>query len=190
MANIIFYLDDTLFDTQKLKRDIFSRLASYDIDLSKIEKTYHDALDEKENYSFRDHVKILQKMHNLDVSEKMHEWLHSLDYGSYILPETKKLLVKLAPKNNLILITKGNLDFQNTKIKKSKIAEYFDEVYIIEGKKEKFLKEKRWAGPIYFINDKEKENKKIKEEFPRITVIQNKKGGCRIDSLPSDIFDA
>ena len=183
MANIIFDFDDTIFDTQKLKNDIFKKFTLYKIDIKTIEKTYKKAFDKNRNYVFRNHIKILQKIHNLEISDEIQNWFYNLNFESYLFPKTKKMLKSISKKHNLILITKGNPEFQNKKIEKSKIEKFFKEIYVIEEKKEKILKEKKWNYPLFFINDKKNENLKIKEKFPKIIIIQNKKGGLKIETL-------
>jgi hypothetical protein len=127
-------------------------------------------------------------MHDLEIVGEMQSWFDTLDLTLYVFSEVKEVLEKLAAKHNLILITKGSPEFQNKKIKKTKIEKYFKEIYVIEEKKEKLMKKKNWSYPLYFINDKENENKKIKEEFPEIIIIHKKNGGHSVSSAIRNII--
>jgi len=171
MATIIFDFDDTLFNTKKLKEDIFSELVSHGIDRIIIKKTYKECRD---NYCISKHIEIL-KRNNLHVPNSFLSWFSSFNLKNYLFPTTIRNLEKLSKNNYLVLLTKGDLEFQDIKIKGSKISKYFKEIHITQKNKEEFLKNKRYSYPVYFINDKELENKKIKKAFPKI-IIKQKKG--------------
>ena len=166
------YEENIFFDTKKLKKETFEQLASHGIDKKIIEKTYKEC---RENYCFSRHTQIIKNKHGLQVSNLMHDWLLTLNFESYLFPGTIDNLKKLSKKHNLILLTKGEFEFQNIKIKGSKISKHFKEIHITLENKELFLKNKKFAPPIYFINDKKSENKIIKKKFPKM-IIKEKMG--------------
>lgn len=98
--------------------------------------------------------------------------------------ELKELLFPDAPlflhylKTNgqkLILLSRGETEFQNKKIDAAGIAEFFDEIIITSDDKESALK-KVLAGfkseeHVWFINDKIEETKKVIEHWPYLKPI-------------------
>ncbi len=167
MATIIFDFDDTLFDTKKLKKETFDQLASYGIDKKIIEKTYKEC---RGNYCFSKHTQIIKNKHDLKIPDGVNNWLLNINLESYLFPGVVETLKKLSKKHNLILLTKGEPEFQNIKIKGSKISKHFKEIHITSEAKEIFLKNKKFMPPIYFINDKKSENKIIKKIFPKMII--------------------
>ena len=76
--------------------------------------------------------------------------------------------------HTLILLTQGEAEYQNIKIKGTNISKYFQDIFIVENEKEIFLQNLTLTYPVYFINDKNSENNKIKILFPEIIVIEKK----------------
>lgn len=180
MATFIFDFDDTIFNTKRLKLDIFEKISSFGVDKKIVETTYKDTLSQNEgNYILKKHLENLfrEKGNFAEIENETLNWFHNLDFKTYILPEIEGVLKNLKEKNTLILLTKGNPDFQNIKIEKSELGTYFEEINIVEGKKEEFL-ESRSYNDAFFINDKESENEIIRTRFPNIkTINPNRKGG-------------
>jgi FMN phosphatase YigB (HAD superfamily) len=176
MVTIIFDFDDTLFDTSMLKQGIFMKLAAHGIDNEIIENTYEECKNEKDVYTLRGHTDILKEKHNFLGTDDMHDWFSKLDLSSYLFPEVIEGLEKLSREHHLVLLTKGESEYQNIKLEGAGIKKYFQEIHITSKEKEEFLKDKIYSNPIYFINDKSSENKKIKDKFPEINIIENKKG--------------
>lgn len=179
MATFIFDFDDTIFDTKKLKIHIFEKLSNFDMDKIIIEKTYKETLLENNgNYILKKHLENLfhDKENFTEITANFLSWFYNLDFKKYILPKIEETLNILNKEHYLILLTKGDEDFQNIKIKGSGLDKYFKEINIVNGKKEEFLTNIKYSE-IIFINDKESENEIIKNKFPNIKIINpNQKG--------------
>ncbi len=176
MATIIFDFDDTLFDTQKLKEKIFNKLIEYGISKDIIYKSYKESQNILGVYSPDNHTKILNDLYSFDVTNNLSDWIVNLDLSSHIFPEVDSLLKNLKKNHYLILLTRGNKNFQTFKIAQSNISKYFNETHITEDAKETFLKEMVFSEEVYFINDKENENNTIKENFPNFKIIKKEHG--------------
>lgn len=170
MATIIFDFDDTLFDTKKLKETIFSQLASHGASKAIIEESYKEC---RADYCLLKHTQVLKK-YDLDIPDSIHNWISLFDFEPYLFPEVINDLKKLSEDNYLVLLTKGDENFQKSKIKSSNISKYFKEIHITQKDKEEFLKDKKYPHPIHFINDKESENEIIKKLFPKIIIKKRK----------------
>jgi FMN phosphatase YigB (HAD superfamily) len=174
MATIIFDFDDTLFDTARLKDDIFSLLSRLGISRDVILETYIKSQDKYGNYTPDAHFMFLRKHHNL--SDEILTVYKSINFSTYLFTEVLDLLNALHSKYKLVLLTKGNPDFQNTKISSVDISHFFHETSIVLDTKENFLCNYATESPIYFVNDKENENKKIANLFPHFKIINKKHG--------------
>lgn len=98
--------------------------------------------------------------------------------------ELKDLLFSDAPaflhylstaKQKLILLSFGELSFQNKKINATGIAKFFDEIIITPDSKElalgKVLEKFESEKDVWFVNDKIEETKKIVRHFPLVSPV-------------------
>lgn len=174
MKLFIFDFDDTLFDTQSLKEDFFNMLASFDLPKKEIQSSYKKFMDENRGlYIPNNHLEKLLTEFKLKENFKNEtlSWLQNLDFKKYVFIETMETLEKISKTNKIILLTKGDEEFQKLKIENCGLKKYFDEIHIVKNNKEDFVRNQNYSGEIYFINDKESENKKISDEFPHIKVF-------------------
>ncbi len=175
MATFIFDFDDTLFNAQELKRIIFNKLKEYGTSHESVERTYKELRTTKENYNLSFHRDELNTTHDFLIPETINEWFSEINFEQYLFPETRGLLEDLLSHNHtLILLTQGEAEYQNIKIKGTNISKYFQDIFIVENEKEIFLQNLTLTYPVYFINDKNSENNKIKILFPEIIVIEKK----------------
>ncbi len=176
MATIIFDFDDTLFDTQRLKEQIFEILEKSGVPNDIIHRSYKQSQSILGSYSIDNHLKILKDKYDISEEMNINDWLNDADLTSHVLPEIDELLQNLSNNHYLILLTKGDFDFQTLKINKSDLKKHFREIHIIKEDKDLFLKDKSFSGSVYFVNDKDKENEIIKNNFPDFNIIKKEYG--------------
>lgn len=176
-SRIFVDLDDTLYNTRKLKDDIYKIFEPTGISKEDFILAYRQAAELSMlgyyNYTFPKQVSVV-RARGFDVNEdKLVPKLDNLLAQNYVLPGAENFLISL--KNictKLVLLTAGNIEFQAKKIEASNIKSYFDEVVQIEGGKDlvlaPFMKAKE---NILFINDNLDENKMIKNKYPTLTVF-------------------
>lgn len=175
MATVIFDFDDTLYDTERLKKDIKKVLSSYNIKKKDISSSYKAVRGNLE-YSFDKHlIEISKKYKDLDVG-KILQNLNKLFSNSYLFPESKKILTKLKRHHTILLLTIGEEKVQKRKIETSGIKNFFDKIHITQKDKANFLKNLNLKGEVYFINDKADENKKVRAAFPHFKIVEKKHG--------------
>ena len=98
------------------------------------------------------------------------------ELAKLLLPDAFLFLHYLKTSNHkLILLSLGDLEFQNKKINATGIANFFDEIIITPDSKElileKILKQFDGEKDIWFVNDKIKETKKIIQYHPKLKPI-------------------
>ena len=128
--NIYIDFDRTLFDTDKFLIDLYNIIVNSKIDLYEFKKT---KLKEKKK-GFNPY-NVLEKMQvNSDIYQKIDELISNCD--NYLYSDSEEFLKKLKEKNyNIILLTKGNSDFQIRKVKSTRVYSYFDDVIVTLKKK-------------------------------------------------------
>lgn len=173
MATIIFDFDDTLFNTKKLKEDFSQKLMSLGVPEEVARQSYHDTKKSIGNYTPEEQIRILADIYTIKITKDFSEWFSSLQLSDYLFPESISTLQRLSADHTLVLVTKGEETFQNFKIKNSGIETYFTNIYIVPASKDAFLKNLSLEGPVYFINDKESENKAVKETFPDFIIMHS-----------------
>jgi FMN phosphatase YigB (HAD superfamily) len=173
MSIVIFDFDDTIFDTKKLKNDLFLKIADFGFHIDDVAVVYEESKDKNKNYMPNTHLDFLLKKYKNDLVPE-EDWFLNFDYTSYVFPEIFPILNSLKSQNHkIILLSKGEGLFQEIKIKNSKITDWVDEVFIVANNKEDFLKEKNFETDVYFINDKNNENEVIRKNFPDFIVFEN-----------------
>ncbi len=177
MAIIIFDFDDTVFDTNRLKNDVVERFVLNGIKRDLAEDSYHKAKSENGVYSLNSHICSINNSQNTEVPKDFYIWFENLDLTQYVFSDVEVLLSELKQNHKLILLTKGENEFQNFKINKSGLAEHFAEIHITAGDKEIYLESFNFAEPVIFINDKSDENQKVQEKFPHFHVSQKYEKG-------------
>ena len=157
--NIYIDFDRTLFNTDKFLIDLYNVIINSKIDLYEFKK---NKLKEKKN-GFNPY-NVLEKIHvNSDIYQKIDELISNCD--NYLYSDSEEFLKRLKEKNyNIILLTKGNSDFQIRKVKSTRVYSYFDDVIVTLKKKGKLNLD--YQNSI-FIDDNPSEIESIMKRNPK-----------------------
>jgi FMN phosphatase YigB (HAD superfamily) len=173
MATIIFDLDDTLINTHLLKESVADKLFSYGIPRDIVDSAYHIAKERAGNYTLQAHVDVIREKHSFEIPEDVFVWFSTEDLSVYVFPEYETILETLRENHTLILLTKGEAEFQKMKIAGSGLGTYFQHIHITPYPKEVLLSREEFELPIVFVNDKKEENEKIKELFTDFQIVEH-----------------
>jgi FMN phosphatase YigB (HAD superfamily) len=170
--------DDTLFDTQRFKQARLAAVADLGVSEEIFWKSYYQARNASDGsfvYSDERHAqilsifgfeenKILEKLKS--VSAKISNFLFndSIDFLEFLR----------STKQRLILLSLGDPNFQEYKVKGVGIEKYFDHLFMISSDKKKIIEkifkfEK--ADEVWFINDKPDETLEISANFKNIKPV-------------------
>jgi FMN phosphatase YigB (HAD superfamily) len=177
---IFIDFDDVIFNTKQFIADREEIFKNHGIK-QEIFNRYIKKLREKEQnekslmqYSLEEHIKDIESENNIDSGELRKDLSELIKNAKdYIFDEFKKFAQKIG-KENLILVSHGNIHFQETKIAHSGVKDYFDNVIITDIKKTEALPKellKKEGENYYFIDDRIKHLKDIKENFPEFTTL-------------------
>lgn len=172
-GTIIFDLDDTLFDTAKLKQDFFNTIAKSGIPAHVVRDTYLELREQSPVYDIDQHVDFLYRETGVTVSQDIVDELQNMDYAKYTTTETVALLKDLREEYTLWLLSLGKYDIQMKKLSDTGLIDYFerDNIIITEQPKENELQKLSFDGSVYFINDKINETEIVAEQFPLLSCI-------------------
>lgn len=173
MATLIFDFDDTLFDTKRMRTEISDHLILGGLIKEDIEDTYEETKQILGNYNMHFHIKLLKERFPFFDVDVFYDWFNQIDIPSYVFPDAIELLKSLRAHHHLVLLTKGEFDFQNIKVQSSNLLPYFNEFHIVPDRKEVFLQGRDFVLPVYFVNDKETENEAVKNLLGHIRVFDN-----------------
>ncbi|MGL5379880.1 YjjG family noncanonical pyrimidine nucleotidase [Clostridium sp.] len=142
---ILFDADDTLFDFKKTEDYAFNKLLEnfniggdkancreiYNKINSKLWKDFEQGLITSDALKVERFVRFLEELNeNHDASEFSNKYVEFLGEGSFIFDEAVELLEYLKEKYRLAIITNGLAKVQNNRIRKSEIANYFEDFII------------------------------------------------------------
>lgn len=152
---VIFDLDYTLLDTEKIKKDM---VGIFNISIKQFNTDYKKLFtDKKIPYSPYKHIRFLKKekqVFSVAICDKKMDTLVK-NIKKYLYPKALEVLEKFKKRGDkIILMSVGDLKWQAKKINGLKIKKYFNRVIIVERKKCRnleFLKKEN--EKILIIND-------------------------------------
>lgn len=180
---LIFDLDQTLLDTEKLKKD-----KSLIFGISPEENNLHsDLLFKKKglHYNPETHLQFLIKSGHIKTKaeeDKIRAEYKKLikEIDNYLFPEAEKTLAHLKKQGHrLILITLGDPSLQRSKVNNSRIKKYFEKIIYETKDKSQNESIKQLSGlkqDILIINDKASEALAMKKTLGEKTKIFLVKG--------------
>lgn len=144
---IIFDADETLFDFRKSERYAFEKaILEFNIDYKEdyhlkiysdintaIWKEFECGLISQEKLKIERFKRLSDKLNiKFDEFEFSKSYLKHLSQSSLLYDESSKLIEELSKNYKLSIITNGLSDVQSTRIRKSSVAKYFDDIVISE----------------------------------------------------------
>lgn len=169
-------VDYTIFDTRKFGDDIWAIFSSRGVSRIDYEETYRESLctvsREEFDYNFQEHVDFLRKR-GYKLEQSVVEELNNLMNNNYLFPDSIDFINFLKTISaKVILLTAGDFKFQEEKIQHCGITKLFDEIVILKGHKDEYLRpftENNYK--ILFVNDSWRENTKLRKEFPNLLIV-------------------
>ena len=138
---VIFDFDDTIFDTKKFKEEvIFNALESFKVGISAstVSREYEIYSEVNPVFSFADFFQSILGKYSLtkDIDlDRIYEGLGT-DMSKYLIPGYEKIIRSLG-KENVIILTQGEEDFQRFKVASSGISKIVMKVVVVSAEKQK-----------------------------------------------------
>jgi len=166
---IFIDFDDVIFNTDLFKKRLSKIFCKNGISKKEFENSYRQFKKQKILYSPTKHIKLLIKDKNCGHILYSDILKFLKDLKLYIFKDAKEFLSN-CPKNNLYLLSYGDLKFQKQKIKGAGISKYFKRVIITNKSKieiiKKIAKRDRFSKleRIIFIDDKSQNIEEVKRK--------------------------
>ncbi|KKQ27777.1 MAG: hypothetical protein US42_C0005G0002 [Candidatus Magasanikbacteria bacterium GW2011_GWC2_37_14] len=174
----IIDFDDTLFDTHGFKQARLKAVEKIGISNALFWTTYKQARVNSDGvftYSDKRHAEILasegfKEEEIFTVLNKV-----TLNMKDFLAHDAEEFLQSLSLlKQPLILLSLGDSEFQELKVKSCGIAKYFERIFFVDKTKENVLEELFGATTDkenWLINDKVDESQQLQIHFPNLKVI-------------------
>jgi FMN phosphatase YigB (HAD superfamily) len=185
---IILDFDDVLFNTKEFRSDLKNIFLKNGVPKKVFERCYYGSAKitkrKLEKYDVIRHIQAIEKEMGIRA-DNIKKGIDGLikNCQKYIFNDSIVFLNSFS-KKNLFLISYTNTRFQNSKISKSGIKNFFRKIILTEGLKSEGIKKlkkdlelKREA--IYFLDDRVEQIEDIKKNYPRVTTIFVKRGEGR-----------
>ena len=168
---IFIDFDGVIFDTGLFKKSLAKVFSEGGVPKKDFEKSYRLIFkNQKTTYSPLKHIGFFAKNKKVDSKKILFRTGKLLkNLKSYVFNDAKTFL-KHFTKNNLYLLSYGDLKFQRQKIKAAGISKHFKRVIVTKGNKLKIIekiagKDKFKKGErIIFIDDKPSHIKEVKQK--------------------------
>ena len=168
--------DRTIFDCNRFIEDFFELLQNYNISRDDFIK-YQNQFKDINPYIILDAMSK-EKDINKDVYDSIDKLIEQS--SDYLFNDTIPFLKYLKNKNyQVIILTRGNLDFQKNKIINSHIDSYYDDIIVTSNHKGEI--DLDYANGI-FIDDREEEIESIITKNPK-RIIAIKRNGDKIKDI-------
>lgn len=172
----IIDLDYTIFNTGRLKHDIYQVFKPFGLKFEDFLSAYRQAAELPEfgyyQYTFQKQIDEVKKI-GVDIPDNLIEELEGLLKNNYRYSDTVYFLEQLKQYcHELWLLTSGTKEMQAKKIDTTNVRQYFNQVIHIDGNKpNEVAKAVEENKKIIFINDNLLENIQIKKQFNSVEVI-------------------
>lgn len=176
----IIDFDDTLFDTHQFKLVMNSALVACGVTADDIDWSYQMARNLPDGQFVYSHVRraelLASRGYDVNViATALAKITAPESLATLVLPGVREFLEKIKLLGQpLILLSLGDPDFQELKVRGSGIEKYFDRLFMVQDKKEAVIAElvnNHSPAEYWLINDKVDESLAIKKSFPKIRTV-------------------
>lgn len=171
--SVYFDLDRTLFDTVKSGQNYRAALEEIGIGTEEYEQIYSNYKSTLKSSTDFDPKKLLDLLaENFNINpEKLAQSFWKKD-NFVLFPETMETLKKLSQNNDLRLFSEGNKKWQEGKIEKTEIGEFFDlEKSLIEKRKLSSEIVAEIAQGAIVIDDKKEVIEQLATQRPDLSLV-------------------
>lgn len=172
--------DDTLFETQMLKKLRVEATGTVGVPATVYEETYKQARNSADGlftYSNKIHTGVISNLgYDSDVvTRALEQTTKPEKLKSLLVSGAEDFLQYLRDhRQTMILLSLGDPDFQELKVVGSGIHKYFDRTFMVQDSKEHVMNElfdHIEDEDVWFINDKVEETKKLCDNFDKLIPI-------------------
>lgn len=185
---IFIDFDDVIFNTKEFKNDLAAVFSSFGISRKAYEDSYFDPCDKHsvKIHNINDQIERLKEKYSFEenvLRESLNKFIQNAE--KYVFKDVVSF-VELHKNEELCMLSFGNKDFQERKIKSSKIQKHISSIIITDKTKAEALADalkNTNAEPIFFIDDRTEQIEDVKKKFPQIVTIFMKRPEGRYQEM-------
>lgn len=169
--------DNTLYDTHALDMNVREVFLRYGVRKEDADRAFflavHGDSGQYFNYTFDAHIDRVRDMGYNIPTDEIHGLLTRFLLDKYQYPDAEEFLRFLRERSErMVLLTAGNPSMQEEKIAATTLAPYFDEVVILQERKEHAVGQRIDKGGRHlFVNDDVAQNMLMQKKFPNLLVV-------------------
>ncbi len=156
MIKILIDFDDTIFDTARFKSErIYSAFLEYGISPEKTKEYYDGYRVLSPTFSFKKFIYYVAHEHQIDIDESIVSDTMFAGIHNFTFPFASKLAEKYG-EENMVLLTYGDKEFQEKKVKAAGISSLFKKVEYTDEDKENYIRKfcaLNGTDKVVFIDD-------------------------------------
>ncbi|MFA6424111.1 MAG: HAD family hydrolase [Candidatus Magasanikbacteria bacterium] len=173
--------DDTLFDSQALKRALLKAASECGVSEEVFWQSYKQAYhlpDGRFAYHTDRHAEVLGEMgfDKNKIKEKLQNIISKLD--QFRFSGTISFLNKIKSSNEqVVLLSLGDPSFQQIKVEGAGIMDFFDQVFMVDKSKAEIIEQLLAMTKdknVWLINDKPQESIDLHKQFPILKIVLKK----------------
>ncbi len=167
--------DKTIYDTIAFERDIFEIFQKYGVTKADYDTTFRRSLctvsPDKYDYNFEEHTEFLREL-GYKLPDEIVPALNRLTENNYLYSGARAFVdyVKTIAEKT-ILLSAGDKEFQLKKFRGCGADQWFDDVVVIAGGKDKYICDNFGVGKFLFVNDNLRESVAVQKCAPEAIVV-------------------
>jgi FMN phosphatase YigB (HAD superfamily) len=156
---LVLDFDYTIFDAKKFKNDLAQSMKCFGVSSNLFFKTYREVRfknNQEFDYDPKKHLEIISQTVNHSCEKLSITFYSTLNNCPNYLYEDVIVFLENSKKNNhqIMLLTKGNIEFQKLKFKHCDIDRFFDNKFFTDTKKTYFKDRIADSPNTIFVNDR------------------------------------
>jgi len=177
----IIDFDDTLFNAKLLKDDIAAVFGEFGVGPQIFWESYKEARNSRDGkmlytFTFERQLQVLTKDYIFIDIDQAKQRLNGLltNQERYVFPDAAEFLATLKSRGTeLILLSLGEENFQFKKLENSRLAKFFNQVFLVSDSKLNILSQilGQESSQNVLVNDKIKETQEIASRYPELRAV-------------------
>ena len=191
---IILDFDDVIFNAYRLFQEFLKIFQEAGFSEEEFKKIYRETKNKAGGFETETILKLSRRLKSFDENKVKKEIGFLVNSAEkFIYPDFADF-AKSFNKKDLIILSCGAASFQKEKIKKSKVASFFNEIIIVSSEENKTdslknISQKHNNGKIFFIDDKAELIDQIKKISPQVVALKMERRQGKYINVKSELAD-
>jgi FMN phosphatase YigB (HAD superfamily) len=191
---VVLDFDDTIFDSRCFKADLMGIFAKYGISEDEFNASaYSKSCEGVNKYDVASQLKKLEHLKAVSLEplrREIENW--GKDLSGYVFQDFFYFIRELSV-DNLVLLTFGDIEFQQLKVANSGLEKYFSRLLFTEADKgsvlKQYLAEIDRREEVFFIDDREEQLTSVARLIPNVHCLRMRREEGRYSGENSSFME-